>query len=128
MNKILLLLAGGAIGTLSRYFISTLTLKFYEGIFPLGTLVVNLIGSFVIGLLWGFFEQNGDSTNLRAFVFVGILGGFTTLSSFSLETMNLFRDNEIKMGILNILANNILALLLVFLGFILAKGIITIIK
>jgi fluoride exporter len=123
--KILLLLIGGAFGTLARYFVSGLTHRFFNTTFPVGTLMVNLIGSFIIGFIWALWENSNISSNIRTFVFIGILGGFTTFSSYSLESLNLFRDGEIKIGLLNILANNVLALVLVFLGFILAKGMVS---
>ena len=128
MIKVIYLLSGGAIGTLARYGVSGFSHRVFSSIFPWGTLMVNLIGSFVIGLLWGISEQTNFSPNIRAFIFIGILGGFTTFSSYSLETLNLFRDGEVKMGIINILANNILGLVLVFAGFILSKGIVNFIK
>ncbi|MEK6589569.1 MAG: CrcB family protein, partial [Nitrospinota bacterium] len=68
------------------------------------------------------------SSNTRTFIFIGILGGFTTFSSYTMETLNLFRDGEIKLGLTNILANNIIGLLLVFIGFILGKGLINLTK
>jgi len=128
MLKIILLLTGGAIGTLTRYGLSGLTHKYFDGAFPLGTLVVNLVGSLLIGLIWGLWEIDNIQTNMRTFIFIGIFGGFTTFSSYTLETLNLFKDGESKMALINILANNILGLLLVFLGFIAAKGIVNIIK
>jgi CrcB protein len=93
-------------------------------VFPYGTLVVNLAGSFFIGLAWGLLENTHVSSNFRSFLFIGIFGGFTTFSSYSLETLNLLRDGEIKMGLINIFGSNVLGLLLVFLGFILSKSII----
>jgi CrcB protein len=123
MTKALLVLSGGAIGSLLRYSVSGLAHKYYGAVFPYGTLAVNLIGSFLIGLLWGLFESFNISSNVRSFLFIGILGGFTTFSSYSLETLNLLRDGELKLAFANILANNILGLLLVFLGFIAAKGV-----
>lgn len=123
MIKIFLVAGGGAIGSLFRYSVSGLAHKYYGSVFPYGTLVVNLGGSFLIGLLWGLFEFFNLSSNLRTFLFIGILGGFTTFSSYSLETLNLFREGDLKLGIANIAANNILGLLLVFLGFAAAKGI-----
>ena len=96
--------------------------------FPLGTLLVNLIGSFIIGLAWGFFETNSFSPNLRAFLFIGVLGGFTTFSSFSLETMNLLRDGEFKIGIINILANNVLGIVLVFGGLFTSRELLSFLK
>ena len=128
MTKILLLIAGGAIGTLARYGISGLTHKVAEGVFPWGTLMVNLTGAFIIGLLWGLWETEKISSNVRTFVFIGILGGYTTFSSYALETLNLFRDGETKLALINILASNFLGLLLVFLGFIAAKGLISLIR
>ncbi|MCD4683329.1 MAG: fluoride efflux transporter CrcB [Bacteroidales bacterium] len=128
MTKIILLLTGGAIGTLARYGLSGLTHKYFEGTFPLGTLMVNLLGSLIIGLIWGLWESNNIPTGVRTFIFIGILGGFTTFSSYALETINMFRDGEMKMAIINILASNILGLLLVFLGFVAARGLINIIR
>ena len=128
MTKILLILAGGAIGTLTRYGISGLTHRFVEGVFPWGTLMVNLTGALIIGFIWGLWETERISSNVRTFVFIGILGGYTTFSSYALETLNLFREGETKLALLNILASNILGLLLVILGFIAAKGFINLIR
>ena len=118
--KIILVLAGGAIGTLARYYTSGFAQKFVSNGFPIGTLMVNLIGSFVIGLLWGLFE-NQSSTQLRTFLFVGVLGGFTTFSAYSIETLNLFRDGHIRLAAFNILLNNVLGILLALGGFAFAK-------
>lgn len=123
-----MVLGGGAIGSLARYLLSGVAHRYYIGIFPLGTLLVNIIGSFIIGLIWGFWEQATFSVNMRTFIFIGILGGFTTFSSYSLETMNLFRDNEIRLGVFNILANNVLGIAFVFLGFIASKQILNLIR
>ena len=128
MVKILLLLAGGALGTLARYALSGFAHKLYSGTFPLGTLVVNVLGSFIIGLLWGIWENENIPSHWRTFTFIGILGGFTTFSSYTLESMNLFRDGETKLALFYILANNILGLLFVVVGFILAKAIVKMIK
>ncbi len=128
MTKIILLAAGGAIGTLLRYTLSGLTYKVLDGTFPWGTLLVNLAGSFAIGLLWGFFEIENLSPNIRNFIFIGVLGGFTTFSTFTLESFNLFRDGEIKLVLLNLLASNILGIALVFIGFLLSKYIINLIR
>ncbi len=126
--KVLLLLAGGAIGTLARYSLSGLAHKIYDGVFPLGTLVVNLAGSLLIGLLWGLLDTGSLSTHTRAFVFIGIFGGFTTFSTYTLESLNLFKDGDIKLAVINILANNILGLLLVFIGFVSARGLLNVFR
>ncbi|MDD4645764.1 MAG: fluoride efflux transporter CrcB [Bacteroidales bacterium] len=122
--KIVLLLAGGAIGTLARYALAGFTHKVYSGTFPMGTLAVNLLGSFIIGFLWGISESKNISPNYRSFVFIGLLGGFTTFSTYALETMNLVRANEIRQAITNVLVTNIAGLVLVFIGFFIARGII----
>jgi CrcB protein len=126
--KILLLLAGGAIGTVSRYALSGLTHKFYDGTFPLGTLMVNVLGSLIIGLLWGLWETANISSHMRTFIFIGILGGFTTFSTYSLETLNMFRDGEVKLAVINVLANNLLGILMVFTGFFAAKYMVNLIR
>lgn len=128
MTKFILLAAGGAIGTLLRYSLSGLTYKVIDGIFPWGTLFVNLSGSLAIGLLWGFFEIENLSPNMRNFIFVGILGGFTTFSTFTLESFNLLRDGEIKLALSNLFISNIFGIVLVFAGFLLSKYIINLIK
>ncbi len=121
MLKFLFIAMGGAIGTLLRYIISGLTYKYLDGVFPWGTLSVNLIGSLIIGFLWGLFERAAISPNLKMFVFIGILGAFTTFSTYSLESFNLFRDGEIKLALSNILISNILCIALVLLGFVTSK-------
>ena len=128
MTKILLLAAGGAIGTLLRYSLSGFTYRFFDSIFPWGTLFVNLAGSFVIGLLWGVFDIENLSSNIRNFIFIGILGGFTTFSTFALENFSLFRDGEIKLAVSNIMASNIIGIALVFAGFLLSRYIINMIR
>jgi CrcB protein len=126
--KIVLLLTGGALGTLARYALAGYTYKVYSGTFPLGTMIVNLVGSFIIGLLWGISEGSKISPNYRAFAFIGLLGGFTTFSSLALDTMNLIRVNAIRHAAINMLATNILGLILVFAGFFIAREIINLIK
>lgn len=113
-------MTGGAIGTLARFLTSGWAHQFVRNGFPVGTLLVNLAGSFIIGLLWGVFE-NQPSHQLRAFLFVGILGGFTTFSAYSIETLNLFKDGNIRFAIWNILFNNVLGISLALCGVMLAK-------
>jgi fluoride exporter len=116
--KYFLLALGGALGTIFRYLAQGL---FQASTFPWGTFAVNSAGSFVIGFLWAFFEQGTISPNARIFLFIGVLGGFTTFSAFSLETMNLIRDGEKTIAFLNIAISNTLPLLLAFVGFFAAK-------
>jgi CrcB protein len=128
MLKYILLATGGAIGTILRYSMSGLTYRLVNSVFPWGTIVVNLTGSFAIGLLWGFFEINNISSNMRNFIFIGVLGGFTTFSTYALESLSLFRDGELKLAMTNLLISNICGLILVFAGFMLSKFIINLIK
>ena len=124
MLKLLLLLSGGALGTFARYVVSGLPYKYFNSVFPWGTLLVNVLGAFIIGIVWGIFEIKEISPNTRTFIFIGVLGGFTTFSTYALETLNLFKEGDVKMAVFNILANNILAIALVFAGFFISKGIL----
>ena len=119
--KILALLAGGAIGTLLRYSLSGWTYKHFEEVFPWGTLVVNLVSAFAVGFLWELFERWVVSPNMRTFVFIGILGGFSTFSAYVMETANLARDGETALAFSNIIISNVLGLVLVYLGIIAAR-------
>lgn len=121
MMKLLLIALGGALGTLARYGVSHMAYEKYSGLFPIGTLTVNLTGSFIIGLLWGIANGLSIHSNLLAFLFVGLLGGFTTFSSYSLETLNLLRDGDYKLALYSVLLNNVAGILLAFLGLMLAK-------
>ncbi|MBO5225891.1 MAG: fluoride efflux transporter CrcB [Parabacteroides sp.] len=128
MIKVLLLMAGGAIGTIFRFGISTWVQRSMLPTFPWGILSVNVIGSFSIGLCWSMTEVLNLSSNTRLFIFTGLFGGFTTFSSFTLDTMSLMKVGEYKLALLNILASNFLGLLAVFLGLFLGKHIISLIK
>ena len=116
MIKVLFLIAGGAIGSALRYGVSMWVQRTMLHSFPFGILSVNVIGSFLIGFCWSLAEYHNLSLNARAFLFTGLFGGFTTFSSFALDTMSLMKTGEYKLAILNILASNILGLLAVFLG------------
>ncbi len=117
MVEVLLISLGGMIGALLRYGVSGLVHRFTEGIFPWGTLVVNLVGSFVIGILWAITERFTIPASFRVFVFVGVLGSFTTFSTYTLETVNLLRDGELKGAIANMVLNNLAGVVLVVAGF-----------
>ena len=120
MVKILFILAGGGIGSLLRYGVSGAVSK-YSPTFPWGTLAVNLAGSLAIGFLWGLSERLVFPGNWKPFIFVGILGGFTTFSSYGLECFNLLRDGEVLPALANVLLSNIAGVGLVFLGFSLSR-------
>ncbi len=128
MIKVLLLIAGGAIGSALRYGVSTWVQKAMLYSFPFGILSVNVIGSFLIGFCWSLAEAFSFSPNTRAFLFTGLFGGFTTFSSFTLDTLTFMRTGEYKLALINIFASNILGLLAVFLGLLLGKNTLTLIK
>jgi len=114
---------GGAVGTVLRYLVSGFFHQRWKAIFPVGTLIVNLSGALLIGFLWGRLEYSAVSHNVRTFVFIGVLGAYTTFSSFCFESFNLLRDGEINQAVVNILLSNILGIILVFAGFFASKAI-----
>ncbi len=118
MTNILLVGLGGFVGSVLRYLVSGYVQQSAKSIdFPYGTLAVNVIGCFIIGFLAQLAEEHGVFTSQsRSFVFVGILGGFTTFSSFGNETLNLARDSQIMGSLANIGANVVLGLFAVWLG------------
>ena len=127
MANLFYLMLGGAVGTAFRYIISGIAYRQFGETFPWGTFAVNMIGSFLIGFLWALFEQSHLSSTLRTLIFMGILGGFTTFSTYTLESFNLFRDGEIKLAMLNIIISNFLGIIVVFLGFVCARVLMEII-
>ena len=112
MGNALLVGLGGFIGSILRYVLSGLVHEWTRrDDFPVGTLAVNVIGCFVIGVLSQLAEARGAfAPETRAFVVIGILGGFTTFSSFGNETMNLWRDSQNALAALNIAAHLVLGL------------------
>lgn len=128
MIKVICLIAGGALGTLFRYSMSTWVQRFTFHSFPVGILSVNVIGSFLIGLCWSIAETCQFSSNLRAFLFVGLFGGFTTFSSYSLDTLVLFKTGAYKTAFLNIIASNILGLIAVYSGVMTGKSLTSLFK
>ncbi len=92
MSTLLLVFLGGGIGSLARYGVGRWIGPPLAGSFPWATFAVNVVGSLVIGALIGFALQRGISDAMRAFLAVGVLGGFTTYSSFNAETLALFEE------------------------------------
>ena len=83
---------------------------------------------FLIGFCWSLAENYNFSANTRAFLFTGLFGGFTTFSSFALDTMSLIKIGDYKLALLNILASNVLGLIAVFLGLLLGKNVLSLMK
>ena len=118
MINILLVGIGGFVGSVMRYLASGYVQQAAKSVdFPYGTLAVNVIGCFVIGFLSQLAEGRGVFTSeSRLFVFTGILGGFTTFSSFGNETMNLVRDSQMMNAFANVGSNLVIGLFAVWLG------------
>jgi CrcB protein len=114
---------GSALGGAFRYWCSGAAARLIGETFPWGTLIVNVVGSFVIGLFFTLTGPDGRffvSSNMRVFVMVGLCGGYTTFSSFSLQTLNLIRNGELLHAGANVVASVLLCMLAVWLGHIAA--------
>ena len=122
--RLLCLLIGGGFGSLLRYILSSIIQKQSASLFPYGILIVNLIGAALIGFLWGLFQNVIVSTNLRIFIFIAILGAFTTFSTFSLVTFSLLKGRQYITALINVVVNNVFCIILVFAGSITARFLI----
>ncbi|MFA5167870.1 MAG: fluoride efflux transporter CrcB [Candidatus Omnitrophota bacterium] len=124
MSKWISLAAGGILGTFARYFLSGTIHRLFGVTFPLGTLVVNLVGCFAIGFLAVLAEEKfllGPTA--RVFLMIGFCGAFTTFSSFILETSNLTKDGESLYAFMNIALSVVLGFLVFRLGVMLARAV-----
>lgn len=114
---------GGAIGSVLRYMIHTQSTQWFGNSFPYGTLLINVIGSLLIGFLsYTLIERISVSEEVRFAVLVGVLGGFTTFSTFSLETLNLILQGHFVSAVGNVLLSVSVCLLACFLGLSLARA------
>jgi fluoride exporter len=115
--RLLLVGAGGFVGSVLRYLVSGWVERLSSGSFPVGTLVVNLTGCLAIGVLAELADVRGVlSPQSRALLMVGVLGGYTTFSAFANESLNLFRDREVVLGFLNVLLSVAFCLIAVWVG------------
>jgi fluoride exporter len=121
--KILLVMAGGSLGALSRYAVSLWAAKLFGPRFPWGTLTVNLSGCFLIGLAFALAERGLGIMNpsMRLFFVTGFLGALTTFSTFGLETVNSLREGTHLVAVANFLSNNVMGTALVFLGMLVGR-------
>jgi CrcB protein len=117
MRSILYVGAGSFIGGILRYLLTSWTSKILDPSFPYGTLAVNVLGCLVIGFLAGLAESRLTfTTDARLFLFVGILGGFTTFSAFAWDTFSLARNTQTIAALSNIALQVVLGLLAVWIG------------
>jgi CrcB protein len=121
--RILFIGLAGFAGTLCRYWLAGAVARRYGETFPAGTLVVNVAGCFLIGFLFFMFQERqvlGETA--RTVALVGLLGGFTTFSSYGLQTFTLLQEGEFAYAAANVVASNVLGLLTVWGGYALAKS------
>ena len=128
MTKVLFIALGGAAGSVLRYWVSGIAYKLGGQGFPWGTLAVNLIGALLIGLAWGLSERVNFQPHIRAMLFIGIFGGFTTFSTFALESFNLLKENDLKNLFSYILVSNLAGVFLVYAGLVFSRMLITYLK
>jgi fluoride exporter len=121
MNYLLVFLGGG-IGATARYWLQGIVYRFTGAGFPYGTLAVNILGCLCIGLLMAVFEERFVvNPSLRTFLTIGILGGFTTFSSFSFETLALLRDGELLLGCANVAVSVLTCLIASWVGMVIGE-------
>jgi CrcB protein len=124
MNAWIAVAVGGALGSVARHGVNKLVHQTWPLLrFPLATFVVNIVGCCVIGLLAGFVASGRlpMRTVWREFLFVGILGGFTTFSTFGLDTITLMRGNDSGQAVLNVIAHVVGGLAGVYIGFVMVE-------
>ena len=123
MNKLLLVFVGGGVGSVARYLVGIMALRTFGPNWPYGTFAVNVIGGFVMGCLVGVlaYRGGGDQERWRILIAVGVLGGFTTFSSFSLETALMIERKDYGTAGGYVAASLILAIGALFLGLLAAR-------
>lgn len=121
MNYLIVSL-GAALGGGLRYWVSNVVYKYLPATFPYGTMAVNVLGSFILGILMFHFDQKELlSPHMKVFLTAGFCGGFTTFSTFSYETIVLFRDSQFGSGLLNIFLSLLLSLVGLYLAYLISK-------
>ena len=122
MSKLIFIGLAGFIGTLTRYWMSGVVARRYGETFPAGTLVVNLAGCFLVGLLFYLMQERFlVNQTVRTVILIGFLGGFTTFSSLGLQTFTLLQEREVGLAFLNLGIANGGGVLLVWAGYTLGK-------
>jgi CrcB protein len=123
MNHYLIVFLGGGIGAALRHGVNRVSLAWFGPGFPVGTLLVNIVGSLAMGLLIGIFAaMEPVSNNMRLFIATGILGGFTTFSAFSLDALTLWERGELGLAALYVVASVLLSLAAIGAGFFLSRN------
>lgn len=122
MSTLFLIGLAGFAGTIGRCLLADVIAKRYGETFPLGTLIVNLTGCFLVGLLFYLLhERFVVHPTARTVIMIGFLGGFTTFSSFGLQTFTLLQGGEFGLATLNLTVSNLVGLVMVWVGYTLAR-------
>ena len=122
LRQILLVAIGGAVGSVARHLVGVASLRLFGPAFPFGTLIVNLVGAFVMGVFVELLARRfGASNDLRLLIATGVLGGFTTFSSFALDTAALWERGEVISSFVYVATTLVLGLAALFLGLGLAR-------
>lgn len=117
LRTLLLIGMGGFLGSVSRFLIGQGLHRFFDTIFPIGTMTVNIVGCFIIGIVYSLAERdNLINPEMRMFLAVGFCGGFTTFSSFAFDQLNLLKDNGFLYLSIYVGGSVFLGLLAVYLG------------
>lgn len=116
MTNVLLVALGGSIGAVFRYLMSIFMIQVFGSSFPFGTLLVNVLGSFLMGVVYALGQLSHISPELKALIGVGLLGALTTFSTFSNETLLLMQEGDWLKATLNVVLNLSLCLFMVYLG------------
>ena len=120
--KLILIAVFGLIGVFARYFVGILASRYLPTVFPFGTLIINLLGAFLIGVVWvSGIEKNLIPHNVLVGIIVGFLGGFTTFSSYCLEFVRLIEESQVLNGILYVTLSPVLGCLAAYFGMVLAR-------
>lgn len=123
LRTVLLVGTGGFIGSAMRYLLQVFVEKGMGSTFPLGTLIANIAGSFLIGIVFALAEKQVMSAEWRLFMSVGICGGFTTFSAFAFNNFNMIKEHTWNQLMLNVGGNLILGVFAVYLGIILVRSV-----
>ena len=121
MKTLLLIGTGGFIGTILRYLLSQFIQSKALSAFPYGTLGVNILGCFIIGIVFALSERTSMHPEWRLFLATGICGGFTTFSAFTNETFGLLRDGQLWYASVYIIVSVVIGVLATFIGYSLLK-------
>jgi CrcB protein len=123
MNPYLLVAIGGALGSMARYGTGVLVGKAWSASFPLGTMLINIVGSLTMGLFIGYLVRTTPAwqADARLFVAVGVLGGFTTFSSFSLDAVSMLERGELGLALFYVLGSVIIGIAALFAGLVVMR-------